>query len=364
MKILIVFLLIFEISIISPSMAETQNSTEEQKTVSKKKRRKKYKKKRRRKSGYNKLYSKKRNKAQPRRPKVNDNDPSYYDKNTVDLTHESISSSILSFSQTLDTFFSDTKHNQYGLKNKSKLKVTFDTFFREAAGPYVVPDLNYRLLLPNTQRKFQLFIEGEKEDSQTETSVARGDRATQNAEDNNTTAGLRYLVEKSGIKYRTDSGIIVNVPLVAFARFTVSKDIPLDIWLLRAREQIRWVNNTGFTSDLNLDFDRKLSRKYLLRFVNNTFWNDNDYSIKFENGPSIFHQIDNKRAISYHAHVLSVNKPEFVLTDYLLQFSYRQLVYKNWLYLQFSPYIRFPRIKNFYRTPGALLRFEAIFGYI
>jgi hypothetical protein len=290
----------------------------------------------------------------------------YYKKNAIDKAHQEFSKSILNFSNQIDEFFADTKHELNKTKNKSKLQVSFDTYFREGRGPYIIPDINYRLILPKTQRKLQLFIEDDDADNESETKRAQTDLRNQRNqdEDNDLNAGLRYMVKKSGIDFSTDTGIIVNIPIVAFAKFTAKKNIPLDDWLLKVSEQVKWVNNDGFTSDLDLDFDKKLSRKFLLRMVNNVFWNDEDYSIRFENGPSLFQRIDKKSGLSYHAHVITINTPDFQVENYILQATYRRLLYDKWLFMEASPFLNFPRTNNFHRTPGFVLGFEAIFGHI
>jgi hypothetical protein len=98
--------------------------------------------------------------------------------------------------------------------------------------------------------------------------------------------------------------------------------------------------------------------------VNNFFWNDEDYIIRFENGPSFFQKLSKNAALSYHAHVISLNEPNLYVINYITQVSYRELIYKNWLYFQFTPFINFPRERNFHRTPGLIVSFDAVFGHI
>jgi hypothetical protein len=286
----------------------------------------------------------------------------YYQKNIVDRAHERFSKQILRLSSSIDNFFADSKHED--LQNRSKLKISLDTYFVESRGPHAIPDVNYRLMLPRTERRLQLFIEKEDDDNKDETSESKAAGKNAQDEDNDLTAGLRYMVEKSGIRFSWDNGVIVNVPMVVFSRFTAKKKILFDQWVLKVNQQVKWVNDNGFTSDLDLDFDKKLSRKFILRMVNNTFWNDQDYVVRFENGPSLFHQINRKMALSYHAHVVTINKPEFVVDNYILQITYRQLIYSKWLYMNISPFTNFPRINNFHRVPGLTVGFQAIIGHI
>lgn len=288
----------------------------------------------------------------------------YYKKSAIDKAHSHFSKKILAFSNSIDDFFADTKHKKN--ENRSQLKLTLDNFFRESRGPYTVPDINYQLILPKTQRKLQLFIENDNENKSDETDQAKQNLANQNNlnNQNNVNAGLRYLINKSGIEFSTDTGIIVNIPLKVFARFSARKNIHFRNWVLRVSEQVRWINDNGFSSDLDLDFDRKLSRKVLLRMVNNIFWSDQDYTIRFENGPTLFQKINDKSALSYHAHIVTLNTPGFIVDNYILLTTYRQRLYNRWLFLELSLFTNFPRSNNFHRTPGFVVGFEAVFGHL
>ena len=68
--------------------------------------------------------------------------------------------------------------------------------------------------------------------------------------------------------------------------------------------------------------------------------------------------------MQYHAHVITVNKPNFEVANYLLQITYRQNLYAKWLFMNLTPFVNFPREQNFHRTPGFILRFDMIFGHI
>ena len=284
-------------------------------------------------------------------------------KSLIDQYHQRLSKRVLRFSNSIDDFFADSQHGD--LVNRSQLIIQFDTFIREARGPVVVPEINYRLILPRTEKRLRLFIENENQDTRSETSKARNaSPETKRPNDNNSAAGLRYSVEKSGIKFYQDTGIIASVPPKVFLRLGAKKTVEFTEWILKVHERLRWINTTGITSDLDLDFDKRLTRKVILRMVNNVFWNDQDYILRFENGPSLFQKLGRHSALSYHAHVISENEPNFIVTNYILQMTYRRRVYSNWLYMDVTPYMNFPRDRNFVRTPGMIVSFDAVFGHI
>ena len=115
---------------------------------------------------------------------------------------------------------------------------------------------------------------------------------------------------------------------------------------------------------MDVDFDKRLNETFLFRFVNNVRWDDQDYIIGLENGPSLFQKLSEKKALSYHAHVFSESQDNLYVTNYLLQITYRQNLYKSWFFVNVTPFLNFPRERKFQRTPGLLVRFDTIFGHI
>ena len=281
-------------------------------------------------------------------------------KKTLDRTHQVLSQNILTFSNSIDEYFSNTENTN--IENKSRLLISFDTYFREAAGPYIIPNIDFRLVLPNTQDKLRLVLESDEQIGNSDTSREFTD--PNSSDESLRKAGFKYIIEKSKIQFAATSGIIVNLPPDLFIRLTAKRNIKLGDWLLKIDEELRWVNNTGITSDTDINFDLQLSEKYLLRFVNNIFWNDNSYSVRFENGPSLFHKISNNKALAYHAHVVSINSPNFILTNYILRLSYRQNIYSDWTFIKITPFLNFPRENNFQRVPGMVVGIDALFGHI
>ena len=89
--------------------------------------------------------------------------------------------------------------------------------------------INLNLVLPKTQRRFQLFIEGQGDDNdESQDDQKTANVINQDASDeegllqkelrNATTAGLRYIVDTAGIKTSSDVGVSVNIPSSNFCK--------------------------------------------------------------------------------------------------------------------------------------------------
>ncbi|MEX0798570.1 MAG: hypothetical protein WD025_03960, partial [Bacteriovoracaceae bacterium] len=132
----------------------------------------------------------------------------------------------------------------------------------------------------------------------------------------------------------------------------------------RPVETILWINNEGWSSDTDLNFDNRLNDAWLFRFVNNLKWSDQDYIINSQNGPVFFQKISDKTGLSYGAYAFSSDFPVWNVQSYSLATGFRQLLYKEWFFWEITPSINFPRQNNFHRTPAATIKFEIILGNI
>ena len=287
-------------------------------------------------------------------------------KNFVDIAHQKFSNKFLGISRRIDRFFSGQRADD--LINKSQLRLATITTFQESKLPFTEGRVRLNLVLPGTQEKLQLVIEGQGDNQGAPNNITAVDDASSTTENvqNTTTAALRFITDAANIKISADTGLQFGIPPKPFARLRFWSQNNLNTnWIFRPREEIFWITEDGYRSTTNLDFDRKFDdSKYLLRLVNRIRWNDLDYLVEFTNGPSFYHTIDEKRGISYHLHAITLNSPNPNISNYLARISYRQLLYKNWFFSEVSPQLEFPRDNNFHRTPSFAFKFEVVMGNI
>lgn len=287
----------------------------------------------------------------------------------ADHAHSNLSRRILNMANTIDIFFgTDRKFDQV---NKTKLRIFADAVKLEGQDPTYEGNIKFQLVLPRTQERLHLVLESsEDKDGQsdnkgapgasTSTTRSKGEKAR-----DTTTAGLRYILDTADIQTSIGTGVKFDVISPRpFVRLRFSKDTEIKDWLFRPRHEILWITEQGYSTDTDLNFDKSLNNEWLLRFVNNIQWNDDDYIVNLQNGPTWFQKISEKIGMSYNAHIFTDNSPKFSVNNYSLSVGYRQLLYKEWFFWTISPALNFPRSERFHRTPSASVRFEVILGYI
>lgn len=293
------------------------------------------------------------------------NAPAFYD-----VAHEKISGTFLNMSKRIDRFFSGQRADDF--VNNSQIRLTSITTKTLDPGVFTQGRMRINLVLPGMQDKLQLVIEGQGDDITQQGSqignVTQTDDATSNVTNtqNTTTAALRFIQDFAGVKLSADSGVRVNIPPQIFGRlrFWNEYDLP-NKWRLRPRQEIFWMANEGFQTTINIDFDKHLAnKKFLFRFINRSFWSDRDFITIHTNGPSLFHNIDDKRGLSYDINAITEQSSKILVVNYITRVTYRQLLYQNWLFGEISPQLEFPRENNFHRTPSISVKFEVVLGAI
>jgi len=287
-------------------------------------------------------------------------------KNFADRAHAKISNSVISLADSIDTFFGDERIDDES--NGSRIRFFTETTIPEGELSTTEGNFLIQLVLPKTEKKFQLIVSRDDEDNQNEdndNTATTPDSLDDDDDKKETRAGLRFLIDEANVNFSTDIGVRAQIPPLMFARARIRKNIKLSRkWIFRPVQRVNWLQEEGFSARTSLTFDKKLTSSWLLRMINNIRWNDQDYRILLRNGPTLLHQVTDKIGMSYNAFIVSESSPNSRVEDYVLSIGYRQLLYKTWFFWQVSPFVRFPREEDFHRSPGWVVRFEAIVGNI
>lgn len=288
----------------------------------------------------------------------------------IDHIHSTLSGDILSAATRLDNFFGTERSDD--LANDTRVRIYTVSTKLEGENPTTQGDLKIQLVLPQTQKKLRLIVESDDDKNEESTSSSTGTNTKtstqkastgQNAVDS-TSAALRYIIETAGIRSSFDAGLRFTSKPQVFYRLRFRRRTKFGEWTFRPVEQIMWVQDEGHSSDTDLDFDKNLGKNWDLRLVNNIFWNDQDHTVNFTNGPSWFQTINEKIGLSYNLRAFSSNTPDFAINNYSASIGYRQLLYKQWFFWTIIPAVNFPRENHFHRTPSLTVRFDVILGSI
>ena len=76
---------------------------------------------------------------------------------------------------------------------------------------------------------------------------------------------------------------------------------------------------------------------------------------------SVYHTLDDRTALLYQASVIGVTNPQAQVMDYVVLMLYRRRIHKDWIFLELSPQLHFPRERNYRLSPTLSMRLEMLF---
>ena len=99
----------------------------------------------------------------------------------------------------------------------------------------------------------------------------------------------------------------------------------------------------------------------LFRATSVATWLNNTQNFDLRQDFTLFEKLDERTAIQYQVSVIGVSNPVTRVTDYVLLILYRYRLHREWMYLDVSPQLHFPRDRNFQMSPLLSLRLEMMF---
>ncbi len=281
-----------------------------------------------------------------------------------DKLHGELSKQIVDTATWMDSFFADESYVKE--ENHSYVKFRYDVFQEERAKMTVNPAVDVRLGLPELERKTHLVLSAEPAQPANNVNTpvqTAGERFGQSQQRNLTTA-IHYLFRstaqenflvRTGIQFSKLSPVILFEP-----RYRVL--FPLNAWNLRFTQDVLWRSRSSWTTDTRFDFERLLPHAFFFRTSIDGVWaaqvTGYTYSLSFS--------LQQPLAPTYAIDYVWVNdyqtSPVGELTEVDFQVRYRHNFWREWLFFEVAPQVRYPRSMNFDVLPGVLFRIEVFFG--
>lgn len=105
------------------------------------------------------------------------------------------------------------------------------------------------------------------------------------------------------------------------------------------------------------NFNIPLNATLVLSLINNGNYEDKAHYFSTANGVALAKGVSDTSSITYSLIFGSNNRSNYHLEDYTLASSWSHVLYKKILDYQVTPYLNFPRSKNFAITPGMTFQF-------
>ena len=280
---------------------------------------------------------------------------------TLDTSREYLSGKIIDFAGTVDSFFGDDRN--YQESNESVLQLDLVRLAGYGGNSRFALTGRAKLHLPTAEKKLHLLLESDPENNVT-TQPAQGQPVLSNQVTAPTSyaTALRYENQEDGIwHFSTDAGVKVHTPLQPYARARGSYSVPLDLWRMKLAETLFWFKTIGAGESTQLDLERMLSEPVLFRSTTSATWLKDTQNFGMRQDLTIFHTLGERAALQYQASAVALSNPQFEVTEYVVSALYRYRLHRNWMFLELSPQLHFPKIEAYHTRTAIGLRLEMLF---
>lgn len=276
----------------------------------------------------------------------------------LDPQYEYVSDYLRRFTTNVDQFMANAEKSADA--TGSFIRLTFDTTWDESGSVDFKPGIQFRLRLPQTQKKLSLTFESDPEETRTTQDIATNTTEQSGRQrDSGFYTGLEKEVDSGGTwKIRPGLGIRIRSPLDYYLRVRASHETYFDRWKFTFKQSVYWFDSDGYGEDSTIEWDYLLRDDLIFRTTSFLrYTEENEY---FDMSQSFFliNQITQKRTISYQVAVFADSKPALYATSYLFNVRYRQNVHKDFMFVEVSPQIEYQQENNFDAEYSLFLRLE------
>ena len=285
----------------------------------------------------------------------------------LDAPRDYLSRKFVGWATKLDRFFGDDR--DYQESNKSVIRLALNRVVQKDGDGKFVLSGRAKLHLPKTEEKLHVLLETDPDKDLGEKSDQGGRTVLKNevATPGSYGAAVRYEAPKkespwhsstdAGIKFR---GIRSNPN--PFVRARGSYEDTMGLWRVKVIESLFWFNSIGSGETTQLDLEYLYSDPILIRATSNATWLVRKKNFDLRQDLSVYQKVDERTAMLYQASVIGISEPTLQVTEYVLLALYRYRLHRDWMFLEISPQLHFPREKNFESVPLLNLRLEMLFN--
>jgi hypothetical protein len=135
-----------------------------------------------------------------------------------------------------------------------------------------------------------------------------------------------------------------------------------EIWGTRLTQFFRWRTDDGFESISTLDFERDVAEDLFYRTTLRGKWNQDKEDYRYEIRPQLFQRVDPRRVLKYEFATKFNSTTDGQFDEFLFRITYRQRIWRKWLFFEISPQTSFPEGDDWEFTPGITFRIETFVG--
>jgi hypothetical protein len=284
--------------------------------------------------------------------------------NALDKPRDYLSGKLVSFVSSLDRFFGNDRNYQEA--NDSVFQFDIDRVMGYGEQHDFVFSGRANVHLPIAEQKLRLVFESDPDKSATvDPKQTPGAPINRTSRPESYAAALRFEKEESErFHHNADVGVKFNGLLKSpspFVRTRLGLEVPLEQWHVKMAETVFWFNSIGVGETTQVDFERPISEPLLFRATSVAAWLKDANNFDLRQDLTLFDKLDDRTAVYYQASAIGVTQPQTEVTEYVLMLLYRYRLHREWMFLELSPQLHFPRTLDFQPNWLFSMRLEMLF---
>ena len=282
--------------------------------------------------------------------------PETEDEALWDAWHALVSAVLADSIDSVDQFFGDDRLDDEN--RRSRLHTSLGFNYDQEEGTSLITNLSLRIALPRLQNRLQFFIDGLVFDDDPDSFTSAFDAAG----DSDSDAGLRHIFTRDEFRsLNTDVGIRLGSTSQVFGRVRGRLVIPMDPWQLQLSQRFAWFTSDGLEETSEIRFDRPMANDYLFRSTTSLTWRENESGWTPEHSLAMYKEVSPRRSWRLSVAGVWPETPHTSKAYYSTIFTYRQLLHRNWLFLDIAPGVEFPQENDYQANTFITAKFEIIF---
>ncbi len=281
----------------------------------------------------------------------------------ADTSQEYVSQQFVRLVTGLDRFFGDERDFQES--NRSVFQLDLNEQMMAGGQRSTSLSGRIKLHLPSTEHRLHLLLESDPEQNTASPGAAQNQPQRMEPFRAPGEYGLALRLEESKAQVwhtSTDVGVKLHAPLEPFARTRVSLVVPMGEWRMKPAQSLFWFSQSGLGETTQVDFDRPLAERTLFRATSSATWLHQPQRFDLQQDFTVFHTLDEKRALQYQISLIGVSRPQSRLDDAVMSVLYRRQLNRRWLFFEFNPQLHFRHAQSYDMDPLLWLRLQILFG--
>lgn len=302
---------------------------------------------------------------------------------TVDRSHAKLSNLLLDTVERVDNFLHDTmtpaeeealpligqfygdRRFRSSATSGSYVTITPEITFSDDPVVDTSVDFSAHLKLRRVSDRLELFVDRFDDDADLLDGVLG--RLNQKLRDNNEEGGaglLYHLPDYFALKSSMSVGVAFKPAPVLRLKLRERLTTRAGRWQVRLSEIPFWESDDGFGEKTELALIRPLSTDTVLRSTSGAVWSETSEGVDLGHAFVVSHSLSRRRSISFRAGVAGHTEPSAIVDGYSGRATWRQRVFRDWLYLEIEPGVDFTDENDFKATPLLSLRFDIVLGAV